>query len=195
MKDLILIGGGGHCRSCIDVIECEGKFRILGILDKNLKIGTSVLRYSVIGDDSRIQELAGGGGGVMYFIFTLGKLELANLRKRLFDYLKKCNANISTIVSPLAHVSKYVSLGQGTIVMHHALVNSGAKIGENCIINSKSLVEHDAAVGDNCHVSTAAVINGGVVVGAGSFIGSNSVIVQGAQIPDASFIRCGCVVG
>ncbi|MDR1366224.1 MAG: hypothetical protein LBJ03_04055 [Holosporales bacterium] len=65
MKDLALIGGGGHCRSCIDVIEHEGKFRILGILDKNLKIGTPVLGYSIIGDDSRIQELAmeGGGGG------------------------------------------------------------------------------------------------------------------------------------
>jgi hypothetical protein len=31
MRDLILIGGGGHCKSCIDVIELETKYAIAGI--------------------------------------------------------------------------------------------------------------------------------------------------------------------
>ena len=30
----ILIGGGGHCKSVIDVIEQEAKFEIAGIVDK-----------------------------------------------------------------------------------------------------------------------------------------------------------------
>ena len=34
MKEkIILIGGGGHCRACIDVIEQEGRFTIAGIVD------------------------------------------------------------------------------------------------------------------------------------------------------------------
>ena len=32
MKEIILIGGGGHCKSVIDVIECDGSFKIAGIL-------------------------------------------------------------------------------------------------------------------------------------------------------------------
>ena len=36
--DIILIGGGGHCVSVIDVIENENKFKIKGILDSNTKI-------------------------------------------------------------------------------------------------------------------------------------------------------------
>jgi len=33
MKEkIILIGGGGHCKSCIDVIEQEGRFIIAGIV-------------------------------------------------------------------------------------------------------------------------------------------------------------------
>jgi len=32
-KELILIGGGGHCTACIDVIEQEGRFAIAGIVD------------------------------------------------------------------------------------------------------------------------------------------------------------------
>ena len=31
---IILIGGGGHCKSVIDVIEEENKYIIAGIVDK-----------------------------------------------------------------------------------------------------------------------------------------------------------------
>ena len=34
MKEIILIGGGGHCKSVIDVIELEGQFLIGGIVDR-----------------------------------------------------------------------------------------------------------------------------------------------------------------
>jgi FlaA1/EpsC-like NDP-sugar epimerase len=34
MKKIILIGGGGHSKSCIDVIENENKYKIVGIVDK-----------------------------------------------------------------------------------------------------------------------------------------------------------------
>jgi hypothetical protein len=33
-NSIFLIGGGRHCKSCIDVIEQEGLFDIAGILDK-----------------------------------------------------------------------------------------------------------------------------------------------------------------
>ena len=36
-KNIILIGGGGHCKSCIDVIEAEDKFEIAGIVDNDTK--------------------------------------------------------------------------------------------------------------------------------------------------------------
>ena len=36
MDKIILIGGGGHCKSVIDVIEQEGKFQIAGIIDKQI---------------------------------------------------------------------------------------------------------------------------------------------------------------
>ena len=58
MKDkLILIGGGGHCASCIDVIEQEGKFKIDGIIDKRENVGLSLLGYKYIGTDDEISNL------------------------------------------------------------------------------------------------------------------------------------------
>ena len=57
MNDIILIGGGGHCKSVIDVIEQEGKFKIAGIVDKPDLLGSKVLGYSVIGNDSDLSSL------------------------------------------------------------------------------------------------------------------------------------------
>ena len=42
-EKLILIGGGGHCKSCIDVIEQEGRFDIDAIVDVEEKLGQSIL--------------------------------------------------------------------------------------------------------------------------------------------------------
>ncbi|MDR1475042.1 MAG: hypothetical protein LBI30_00765 [Holosporales bacterium] len=194
MRDLVLIGGGGHCRSCIDVIELENKFRILGVLDDNLRVGVPIGRYSVIGNDSDAEKIAEkqGGGGIC-FLVTVGFLKTLETRKNIFERFKN-KVNMATVISPLAYVSKYASVGRGTIVLHHAMINFGAKVGENCIINSKALIEHDAIVEDHCHVSTAVVINGSVKIGHSSFVGSNSTVVQCMEIANSSFIKANRIV-
>jgi len=45
VKDIILFGGGGHCKSVIDVIESEGSYKIRGIIDKEEMVGKNVLGY------------------------------------------------------------------------------------------------------------------------------------------------------
>ena len=49
MKKIILVGGGGHCKSVIDVIEQEGKFKIAGIIDRPNLLGSKILGYKFIG--------------------------------------------------------------------------------------------------------------------------------------------------
>ena len=192
MKEIILIGGGGHCKSVIDVIELEGKFKIAGIIekDKNL-IGQKVLDYEVIGCDEDLGKLR---EKYEYAFVTVGQIKTPDLRTKIYEKLKKLNFKLPVIVSPLAYVSKYAKIEEGTIIMHHALVNANAKVGKNCIINSKALIEHDALIEDFCHISTAAVINGGVIVKRGSFIGSNSVTKEYIEIKENSFIKAGSLV-
>lgn len=200
MNKLILIGGGGHCKSCIDVIELENKFEIVGILDKKEKIGQKVLGYEIIGTDEDIEKFAKEGFSKedLYFLITLGQIETADLRIKIFEKLKSLEAiylkaKIATIISPLSHVSAHAEVQEGTIVLHHALINSDAKVGKNCIINSKALIEHDAIVENHCHISTGAIINGSATIGEKSFVGSNSTIIHGAKIPQNSFIKAGSI--
>lgn len=187
-QSLVLIGGGGHCKACIDVIEATGKWNILGILDLAERVGEEVLGYPIIGTDDRIRQFAADGAR---FLVSIGQIRAVEPRRRAFELVESSNGKFATIVSPLAYVSPSAALGSGTIVMHRALVNASTVIGDNAIINTMALIEHDAMVGNHCHISTAAVVNGGATIGSGSFVGSNAAIVQGAIVPNDAFISAG----
>jgi len=187
-KDILLIGGGGHCKSVIDVIEQEGKYTIVGIIDKRELIGQEVLGYKVIGCDDDLEKLF---VKYKYALVTVGHIKSNSMRVKLFNLLKNIGYTLPVTVSPLAYVSKHSCIAEGTVVMHHALVNSDAKIGKNCIINSKALIEHDVVIEDNCHISTASVINGGVIVKENSFVGSNATSKEYIELN--GFIKAGSI--
>jgi sugar O-acyltransferase (sialic acid O-acetyltransferase NeuD family) len=190
MKEkIVLIGGGGHCRSAIDVIELTNKYEIIGIVDTKENIGKKVLDYKVIACDDELETIFQTCKNA---VITVGQIESNQVRVKLFEKLKKIGFNLPMIVSPLAYVSKYASLDEGTIIMHHALINANAKIGKNCIINTKALVEHDCIVENNCHISTASILNGGAIVKENTFFGSNATSKQSIEI--AGFIKAGSVV-
>jgi sugar O-acyltransferase (sialic acid O-acetyltransferase NeuD family) len=188
---LILVGGGGHCKSCIDVIEQEGKYAIQGIVDEKEKPGQKILNYPVIGNDSMLRELIDKGN---YFLITVGQIKSAAIRVRLFEQLKSAGAKLATVISPTAHVSVHSVLEEGCIVMHGVFINAGAKIGSNVILNTNSVIEHDAEIANHVHISTAAVINGSVKIGKEVFIGSNSILVNNIEIAGKSVIGAGSVV-
>lgn len=181
MEKIVLLGGGGHCISCIDVIESTALYEIVGILDKNEPVGTTVLGYPVLGNDDEIRRLHEAGCS---FHITVGQIRTPKIRIILYDILKSLNAKIPVIVSPTAYVSKHATLGEGTIVMHHAVVNACAKTGVCNIINSMSLLEHETQTGDFCHISTSAILNGQVVIGSRCFIGSNAVVNNNVSVHD-----------
>jgi len=183
---IILIGGGGHCRSCIDVIEQHGRFVIAGIVDVPEKIHHTVLGYPVIGSDDHLVDLVKTFPNVM---ITLGQIKSPARRIKLYDDLTNMGACFPVVQSPLAYVSPHAKIAEGTIIMHHVIIDAGAIVGRNCIINNKALVEHDAVVDDHCHISTGAIVNGGVKIGCGTFLGSNAVVTEGASIPPYSFVK------
>lgn len=190
-KNLILIGGGGHCKSCIDVIEQDGAFNISGILDVKEKVGQRILGYEIVGSDDEIESYAAKGYS---FLITVGQMRSPDLRVRLYNRVVATGVDLPVIIAKTAHVSIHSQVGAGTIVLNSAIVNADAKVGVNCIINTRALIEHDAVVGDHCHISTGAILNGGVTVGEKSFVGSGTVTREQAVIPAESFIKAQSLV-
>lgn len=190
MKEkIILIGGGGHGHSVIDVIEQTTKYEIIGIIDTKENIGKKVLNYEVIACDDDLETIFKTCKNA---IITVGQIESNKIRVKIYNKLKQIGFNLPVIISPFAYVSKHSFIDEGTIIMHHALINANVKIGKNCIINTKALIEHDCIVEDNCHISTASVLNGGVIVKENSFFGSNATSKQSIEI--SGFIKAGSLV-
>ncbi len=188
-KDLILIGGGGHAIACIDVIQSTNQFNIIGYLDIKETID-SKFGIPYLGDDSKIENYIQQSA----FIITVGQIKSPVIRTKIFDKLNSVGAEIATIISKHAIVSKYSKIGKGTIVMHSVILQSNTEIGENCIINDRVLIEHDSIVGNYCHISTGAILNGAVTIGDNSFVGSGAVLKNGITIGNEVVIGLGSVV-
>lgn len=190
MKSLILIGGGGHCKSVIEVAESAG-YEIKGILDMPDEVGREVLPgHKVIGTDDEIPQYV----EECDFVITVGFIKNPALRIKLYNKVKTAGGRLATIIASTAHVSKYAELGEGTVIMHHAFVNAGAKIGDNCIINTFVNIEHDAEVGNQCHISTGTMVNGECKIGENCFIGSQSVCANCIEIASDIIVGAGSVV-
>lgn len=189
-RPLILIGGGGHCKSVIEVAESAG-YEIKGILDMPDEVGKEVLPgHKVIGTDDEIPQYI----EECDFIITVGFIKNPALRIKLYNKVKAAGGRLATIIASTAHVSKYAELGEGTVIMHHAFVNAGAKIGDNCIINTFVNIEHDAEVGNQCHISTGTMVNGECKIGESCFIGSQSVCANCIEIASDIIVGAGSVV-
>ena len=187
-KNLLLVGAGGHARSCINIIEQIGEYNIVGLIGLPEQFDTYVGGYRVIGTDSDLSLLI---NDYQFAFISIGHIKSSETRSILFKRITQIGFIVPSIVSNMAYVAPDVVIRKGTIVMHGVIINSGSKIGSNCIINTNALIEHDVHVGNDVHVSTGAIINGSVVVGDSTFLGSGSIVKQGIKIGDECFVGMG----
>ncbi len=191
MKEIVLIGGGGHCAACLDVIAAAGAYCPAAIVGQGEDLGREVCGYKITATDADLPELI---ARFHYALICVGQIKSAAVRKGLFGRAKDLGAALPVHISPLAYVSPLAALGEGSIVMHQALINARATVGANTIINTRALVEHDAQIGAHCHISTGALINGNCLVEEGCFVGSGAVLREGVRLGAESVVGCGAVV-
>lgn len=189
MKPVILIGGGGHCKSVIEAAISAG-VEIQGILDSADKVGSKVLNYTVIGTDEDIHKYSDSA----LFVITIGQIESSVIRRKIVKKVKDAKGHFSTIIASTAKVSRYAKIGEGSVVLHGAMVNANVIIGEHCILNTLSNVEHDVRIGNFTHISVGVMVCGNCEVGNDVFIGSQSALRNGVSITNEVIIGIGGIV-
>lgn len=187
MIKLIFIGSGGHANSCLEVVNSTKKFNVIGSVSK--KNNNEFLKD--LGSDKDLGKIR---KKYKYAHIAIGFIKDYKIRKKIYTNTKKLKFILPIIVSSSSIVSKFSSIGEGTILMHQTILNFGAKVGKNTIINSKVLIEHDSVIGSNCHISTAAVINGNCEIGDNTFIGSGVIVNNGIKIGKNCVIGSGLVI-
>ncbi len=203
MKDIIIIGAGGHASVVIDIIESMKKngheINIKGLIDDNEEI-TEFMGYPILG---KLVDILVYTNNDTEFVIAIGNNEI---RRKIAIELK--DLKYFTAIHPTSIIGTNVSIGNGTVVMprsvinvnsvigKHSIINSGAivVIGKHSIINSGAIVEHDNKIGNFTHISPGAVLAGGVTVGNSTQIGANSVVIQCLNIGSNSIVGAGSTV-
>jgi sugar O-acyltransferase (sialic acid O-acetyltransferase NeuD family) len=182
---LVLIGNGGHARSCREIIN---SFR-----DYSISLGGRINVGAIVNDSRKVADEEWRHLAAKYtgFVIGIGQIKDPQPRIGVYKKLKSLGARIVTLISPRAYVSPDVTIGEGTVIMPNATVNAGAIIGDCCIINTGAIIEHDAEIGDFCHISTGAIINGTTKIGNCTFVGSNATVFNNIEILPYSIVRAG----
>lgn len=190
MKKIVLVGGGGHCKSVIDSIVKNNEYEIVGITDPLDK--GSVLNINLLGDDDLLPGIY--ASGVEYAFVTLGSVGNTRVRRKLHEFLKGIGYKIPVICDSSAIVSPFTEIGEGTFIGKGAIVNVHSKIGCESIINSGVILEHDCTIGDFVHLAPGTVLSGGVTVGDDSHIGTASKVIEGISIGKNVMVGAGTVI-
>lgn len=188
---IIIFGASGHAKSIAEILELLN-YEIIGFIDSFLPQGSKVLKYKTLGNESILTNMK-GNFGTHQMVLGIGDI---HDRKMIHDKLKLMNPMIEypSIISPLANVSKYTSIGIGTVIHHHTFVNLECVIGDFCVIGSSSNIEHNTQIGNFCNLSPMSNIGPRVSIEEKVFIGASSTILQNKKIEENSVIGAGSLV-
>jgi len=183
---VILVGAGGHAASCIEIIEEENKYKIIGLIGMPHEVGNKLLGYEVIGTDENPKLLLKYSDKL---ILGIGQIKSSTPRMEITSKFINNGFRFLTAISPSSRISKNANIGMGTVIMQNSIINAGALIGDYSIVNTGAIVEHNSKIGSFTHISTGVILNGNTSIGSNTFIGSGTIVKEQTSIGN------NCIVG
>lgn len=186
---LLLWGASGHAAVVADVVRCQGRFDIAGLIDDLKPQKRTTLAGEVVGSSQVLPEFL--RGGVQHILIAIGDNAV---RSRLAARALALGFELATAIHPRATCAQGVVPGPGTVLMAGSVVNVGANLGSNVIINTCASVDHECQIGDGVHICPGTHLAGNVIVGDGTMIGIGSAVREGIRIGSHCIIGAGAAV-
>lgn len=192
MERIVLVGGGGHCKSVIDTISSTNEYQIVGIVDVKEKIGQTINGVNIIGCDDDLLSIY--RKEVTNAFITIGSIGDASRRINSYKQLKKIGFELPIIIDKTSIISNRALIEEGTYIGKGSIVNCNVIVKSCAIINTGAVIEHESIIGSFVHIAPGSVLSGNVIIGDGTHIGTNSTIIQGIRIGQNTLIGAGSVV-
>jgi sugar O-acyltransferase (sialic acid O-acetyltransferase NeuD family) len=193
MKDVIIIGAGGHGAEIDEYIKYSQsktdikELNIVGFLDDNpdnysrYKLSAPLL--GVVKDHRVLKD--------HYYI-----IGIANLKYRRFfiDRFKSEGAEFVSFIHCGAYVSESASIGEGSIIGPSANIGPNVLIGKYTLINSRCSIGHDTTIGDYNFISPNVCFSGFTKIGDENLFGINAATIPNITIGNRNKIAAGMVL-
>jgi len=192
MKNIILIGGGNQAHYTIDIIEKEGKYNIIGIIDSIHEIDSDRFGYKILGRQENISQLIKKyniEGGIISIGDNWGRYHVYNQILELAPTFKFVNA-----IHPSVIVGNNVKLGVGIVAMAGCIFNPKSTIGDFTFFATGAQIEHDCQIGNFSSISAGSITGGHVKLGKFSAITLGVTVVDRLEIGENTVIGSGSLV-
>jgi sugar O-acyltransferase (sialic acid O-acetyltransferase NeuD family) len=196
MREIVIIGAGGHAREQLGLIAAINatfevdaeRFTVLGFLvDRRFKeAGQTVCDLPVLGDIDWLKDRTSN-------VEVLCAIGSPSARQRLASGAAAHGARFPTFVHPCANVGQRVALGPGVIVGSGAVITCDVEIGAHAHINVGATVSHDCRLGDFATLAPGVHAAGGVCVEEGTEIGVGATISDRVTIGGWTILGAGAV--
>jgi len=192
MKNIVLFGGGNQVHYTLDIIQKQGLYNVIGIIDSVHDVGTERFGYKVIGRQEDIKSLI-EEYGIEAGIITIGdnwiRYYISEQVKNLVKDFEFVNA-----IHPSVVIGNNVQIGTGVVVMAGVIINPMAKIGNHTFFATGCQIEHDCTIEDYASVSAGSVLGGYVHIKRYSAITLNVTILDRTTIGENSVVGSGSLV-
>jgi sugar O-acyltransferase (sialic acid O-acetyltransferase NeuD family) len=187
---LVIIGAGSLTLLMIDAVK-QTNYKLLGLLDNKVSVGSAFFDTKVIGDDSHENLIKLKSLGLKNIFVGFGATMNHSVRLEKFNLLKTMGFNFPNIIHNTAFVHSTAKLGNGNFISTMVSIGPNSIVGDNCFILDGSLISHDCFLGDNSYISPGATMAGYVKLGKNVLIGMNSTVFYKLEIGDDSKIYNG----
>lgn len=188
-QDLVIVGGGGLGREVAWLAQDSGsRWNVIGFLDDAAALqGRTLCSIPVLGaiaDWSRHKKAA--------FVIAIGA---PRTRRAVAAKMGLAGSpRFATLVHPSVRKSRFVEIGEGSIIAAGCMLTTQIRIGRHNILDRMVHVGHDCILGDFCTVSPLVPIGGNVTLEEGVWVGAGASIRQGARMGCGSMAGMGAVV-
>ena len=179
-NSIALYGASGHGKVIIDILNVCG-IKIKAVIDDNPKT-EKILGITIVNAADFDKTLFGK------IIISIGNNRIRKIVSQ------KIEADFVKAIHPLAIISSFSQIGNGTVVMAGAIINPDVVIGKHCIINTGAIIEHDNTIEDFVHVCPGVSLAGNVSIGEGTQIGIGATVIQGVKIGKWVTVGAGAVI-
>ncbi|MCB9757507.1 MAG: acetyltransferase [Candidatus Omnitrophica bacterium] len=190
VKNILVIGGGGHAKSVISVIKKSGQFKIVGYTD--VQDQGEILGVAWIGTDE--DRVAIYNQYHCCAVLGIGSTKISDQRCKIIKKFTASGFTFPVIISPTAIVNEDVEIGEATVILDGVIVNAGTRVGQGCILNTGSIIDHDCTIGDFVHIAPGVILSGGVQIGDHCLLGTGAKVIQCRSIGSDCLIGAGAVV-